>query len=86
MYTKDPNNEGKVIDTSFQPPSLDPEKLSEELAKIKQIREEVIEKHNSDIAAVDREINTRQAQLNNIYTQVPEVKPKLDIIVPELIN
>lgn len=74
QYIQDPKDETKVIDTSVQPPSIDPKKISIELERLKQTHQELTDSFQENITELNKEIDFKQNLLDAIYTQVPEVE------------
>ncbi len=67
QYIQNPNDPTQVIDTSILPPTINPQDLENSLADLKSNRD-----------TLDISIANVQAQLDVIYSQVPEVKPLAD--------
>lgn len=71
-YKQDPNDPTKVIDTSVLPPSIDPQDIANQIDELdkKRIKPAQI------VANIDSEKAALEQQLEDIYAQVPEVKPE----------
>lgn len=73
-YIIDPKDNTKVIDTSIQPPSIDPIEIEKNLAELKS----KVVPLQTLMDNINTDIQTLQSQLDAIYTEVPAVRPLED--------